>query len=267
MPNQEHNYYEKLSALTDGEPVDGTPNGSATAEQIDQLLDQLTQDERGMQAWQAFHLTRDVMQKDYHSALSTDFCARVSACLDDEMTYSADDPAEYDSAFARDDKVVPLQRPAVDNNRVQSAGEVADISALARSNRRWKSVAAFGMAATVALASFGALQFFGTGLNSTDGPSLAGGGSTGPEIARLAPGSSTAQPVALSGSVVPAVLTGGGTHWRDGGQQGHAIKVEQQLNSYLTNHLEDAAMGKVQGMISHTRVVGYDTSVLRSEAF
>ena len=63
------------------------------------------------------------------------------------------------------------------------------------------------------------------------------------------------------------MLTGGGTHWRDSGKQGHALKVEKQLNSYLTNHLEDAAMGKVSGMISHTRVVGYDTSVLRSESF
>ncbi len=249
MAKHDNEFYEKLSALVDGETA------GADQSEIDQLLGQVCNDDSSLKAWQAYHLARDVVQKDYHSALPADFCAGLSARLAGEETYSAAGADDKIENIAADDHatVLPFQRRA-------KAKTSADVGALARSNRRWKSVAALGMAASVALASVAALQLF----NSQDTGSAAGG----PEIARLAPGSSTVTPLALSGGVVPAVLTRGGTHWRDSGsREGHALKVEQQLNSYLTNHLEDAAMGKVSGMISHTRVVGYDTSELRSESF
>jgi len=242
MPKYDNEYYEKLSALVDGE------TGSGSATELDQLLEQVRSDDRSWQAWQAYHLTRDVVQKDYHPAITADFSARLSASIDAEETYAS---AAVTAAAGHVSNVVPFEK----RSESQSA---AQVSALARSNRRWKSVAALGMAASVALASVAALQLFNKPQGNT---------SIGPEIARLPPGSSTVDPMTLAGSVVPAVLTGGGTHWRDSGKQGHALKVEQQLNSYLTNHLEDAAMGKVSGMISHTRVVGYDSSVLRSESF
>ena len=115
------------------------------------------------------------------------------------------------------------------------------------------------MAASVALAAVAGLQLLNSqsGANSSDGP----------QIARLEAGSSTVQTLTLTEGVVPAVLTVGGTQWRGVSQEGHTRKVEQQLNSYLTNHLEDAAMGKVKGMISHTRVVGYDSNELKTESF
>lgn len=243
MPNYDNNVFEKLSALVDGESVSSESGKSSNADEIDSLLGQVRGDERCWQAWHAYHLTRDVIQKDYHPAISANFAARLSASIDDEETFSA--------PTAGDSSVVAFGSRSASQPSAQ-------VSALARSNRRWKSVAALGMAASVALASAAALQLFNSSQESTTG---------GPEIARLAPGSSTVEPLTLAGGVVPAVLTGGGTHWRDSGQQGHAQKVEQQLNSYLTSHLEDAAMGKVSGMISHTRVVGYDSSVLRSESF
>lgn len=258
--NRNNDLAEALSALVDGETGGGEmPDGSAD---IDQLLDQVCRDERSKRAWQSYHLARDVVQKDYHSALPASFSASVSARLDSEETYSmvaqeashgqrlqsSEQPAY---AQTGDDNVVPFGA----RSKNPSSSEM---SALTKSNRRWKSVAALGMAASVALATVAAVQLF------DQSQSDAGAGT---EIARLPPGSSTVEPLALTGGVVPAVLTGGGTHWRDSGRQGHALKVEQQLNSYLTNHLEDAAMGKVKGMISHSRVVGYDSSVLRSESF
>lgn len=277
MPNHNNNrdteLAEKLSALVDGETGgSGFPEfrDSATEAEIDRLLEQFCHDKRSKRAWQSYHLARDVVQKDYHSALPAGFCASVSARLESEETYAiaVDEPGEHASAQrsgyaettpARDERndenVVPFGRRS-------SSAAPSELSALTRSNRRWKSVAALGLAASVALATVAALQLFNSPQSNPRNSSEAG-----PEIARLPPGSSTVEPVALAGGVVPAVLTGGGTHWRDSGRQGHALKVEQQLNSYLTNHLEDAAMGKVKGMISHSRVVGYDSSVLRSESF
>jgi negative regulator of sigma E activity len=291
MPNQNdyrnNELAEKLSALVDGETSGSAQPESEVANteaEIDRLLEQFCYDDRSKRAWQSYHLTRDVVQKDYHSALPSGFCASISARLESEETYSMsfDDSGahvppqhaayterrlyepkrrepssrepssrDYSSHRHGDDNVVPFGRRS-------SSAASSELSALTQSNRRWKSVAALGMAASVALATVAALQLFNRPQSDP---------AAGPEIARLAPGSSTVEPLALTGGVVPAVLTGGGTHWRDSGKQGHALKVEQQLNSYLTNHLEDAAMGKVKGMISHSRVVGYDSSVLRSESF
>lgn len=239
MLNHDNDYYEKLSALVDGE------TSNTEMPEADLLLNEILDADRSRQAWQAYHLTRDVLQADYKPALPTDFWARVSTKLEAEETYSKDDGQDDAAPHVMNilpfEKQSPPQQPA------------SDVSLLARSNRRWKSVAALGMAASVALASVAAMQLFNNQGNS----------SAGPKIARLAPGSSTVEPVALTSRVVPTVLTGGGTHWR-GSEKQHTFKVEERLNSYLTNHLEDAVLG---GMISHTRVVGYDTSDLRSESF
>lgn len=258
MQKKDSEIFEKLSALVDGE------NHDVDIGEVEQLLDEASSDDRCMRAWQTYHLTRDVLQKDYHSALPADFCASISARLDEEETYVqatdrgdsatgviSDRSGNNNRSTNRSTKVVAFER--------SQAELPANTAGLARSNRRWKSVAALGMAASVALAAVAGLQLLNSqsGANSSDGP----------QIARLEPGSSTVQTLTLTEGVVPAVLTVGGTQWRGVSQEGHTRKVEQQLNSYLTNHLEDAAMGKVKGMISHTRVVGYDSNELKTESF
>ena len=256
MPKHENEYYENLSAMVDGE------NGRAESARVDRMLDDIRDVDIDRQAWQAWHLARDVMQKDYSPALPTDFWAQVSRRIDLEETYSMDvaDMHMHDNSVrdvpARGANVLPFAK----RTRSHSSAEIssAEISGLANSNRRWKSVAALGMAASVALAAVVTAQLFNS-QNSQTGVATAGG----PKIARLAPGSSTVEPITITSGVVPAVLTEGGTHWRSD-EKRRAVKVEQQLNSYLTNHLENSSVG---GMISHSRIVGYDTSVLRSESF
>jgi len=246
MNRNDTEIFEKLSALVDGENLDGDTR------EVEHLLEKASSDDRCMRAWQTYNLTRDVLQKDYHPALAANFCARVSARLDEEETYSGDHIDEQYNARpgnSTGDNVVAFER----KHQVDTS---TDAAALVRSNRRWKSVAALGMAASVALAAVAGLQL----LNNQSGSQSV----NGPQIARLEPGSSTVE-VLTSEGVVPAVLTVGGTQWRDASKEGHAFKVEQQLNSYLTNHLEDAAM--VKGMISHTRVVGYDSNTVESESF
>ena len=231
------------------------------------MLDDIRDFDSDRLAWQAWHLARDVMQKDYSPALSTDFWAQVSHRIDLEETYSMDvaDVHMYDNSArdmaARDVNVLPFAKRSRSHSSAEassSQASSAQVSGLANSNRRWKSVAAMGIAASVALAAVVAAQLFNS-QNSQTGGSTTGG----PKIARLAPGSSTVEPVTITSGVVPAVLTEGGTHWRSD-EKRRAVKVEQQLNSYLTNHLENSAVG---GMISHSRIVGYDSSVLRSESF
>ena len=251
MPKHENEYYENLSAMVDGE------SGHTESARLYHMLDDIRDVDIDRQAWQAWHLARDVMQKDYSPALPTDFWAQVSRRIDLEETYSMDvaDIHMHDNS-ARDVNVLPFaKRP-----RSHSSAEVspAEVTGLANSNRRWKGVAALGMAASVALAAVVTAQLFNS-QNSQTGVATTGG----PKIARLAPGSSTVEPITITSGVVPAVLTEGGTHWRSD-EKRRAVKVEQQLNSYLTNHLENSSVG---GMISHSRIVGYDTSVLRSESF
>ena len=256
MPKHENEYYENLSAMVDGE------NGHTESARVDRMLDDIRDVDIDRQAWQAWHLARDVMQKDYSPALPTDFWAQVSRRIDLEETYSMDvaDMHMHDNSVrdvpARGANVLPFAK----RTRSHSSGEAssAEISGLANSNRRWKSVAALGMAASVAMAAVVAAQLFNSE-NSQTGVSTTGG----PKIARLAPGSSTVEPVTITSGVVPAVLTEGGTHWRSD-EKRRTVKVEQQLNSYLTNHLENSSVG---GMISHSRIVGYDSSILRSESF
>ena len=246
MPKHENEYYENLSAMVDGE------NGHTESARVDRMLDDIRDVDIDRQAWQAWHLARDVMQKDYSPALPTDFWAQVSRRIDLEETYSMDVADMHVRGVpARDANVLSFAK------RTRSHSS-AEISGLANSNKRWKSVAALGMAASVAMAAVVAAQLFNS-QNSQTGVSTTGG----PKIARLAPGSSTVEPITITSGVVPAVLTEGGTHWRSD-EKRRAVKVEQQLNSYLTNHLENSSVG---GMISHSRIVGYDTSVLRSESF
>ena len=261
MPKHENEYYENLSAMVDGE------NGHAESARVDHMLDDIRDVDIDRQAWQAWHLARDVMQKDYSPALPTDFWAQVSRRIDLEETYSMDvaDIHMHDNSArdvpARDVNVLPFaKRPRSHSSAEVSSAELssAQITGLANSNRRWKGVAALGMAASVALAAVVTAQLFNS-QNSQTGVATTGG----PKIARLAPGSSTVEPITITSGVVPAVLTEGGTHWRSD-EKRRAVKVEQQLNSYLTNHLENSSVG---GMISHSRIVGYDTSVLRSESF
>ena len=141
--------FEKLSALVDGENHD---------DNIEKLLEQVSSDDSCMRAWQTYHVTRDVLQRDYHSALPADFCAGISARLDEEETYSfqASAPAQPDSVDSSN--VVAFDRPA-------TSPAQADTAILARSNRRWKSAAVLGMAASVALAAVAGLQLLNKNLS------------------------------------------------------------------------------------------------------
>ena len=51
-----------------------------------------------------------------------------------------------------------------------------------------------------------------------------------------------------------------GTRWRMADNEvPRNDEIEKRLNTLLTNHLEDASMGSVHGLVSHSRVVGYDS--------
>ena len=58
-----------------------------------------------------------------------------------------------------------------------------------------------------------------------------------------------------------------GTRWVVATSAQRDAAVEQRLNSLLLNHLEDSAMGRVQGMMAHSRVVAYDSSGPVNESF
>lgn len=225
-------YLQELSSLLDGECT-----------QSEMVIDRAAADDNCRSKWQSYHLIRDVMQKECHSALSSDFCSRVSAEIAREDNIdSTSDVISFASAGAsvRASRSRAVRRPAA-----------------APAAPRWLPFAGLGLAASVAAAGFigwQVLQNFDATTNGQQGITVA-------QVDAPSPENPIADAVAESGvesGLIRAVYRGEtGTRWVAVSGQ-HNEKVEQRLNSLLLNHLEDSSMTRVQGMAVHSRLVGYD---------
>ncbi len=174
-------------------------------------------------AWQRYHLVRDVIQNDYNPALPTNFAELVR----EEIAFEA--PLS---------NVVSLQaaRPRAANP------EHADPR---RANARlgiWKPVAGLAVAASLIGGTLLSTQLRDSGAPQT----------------RPTPVVENPEPPKTSSVTMVAELAPG-TRWQMEGEvsEDNSERIAR-LNSLLTNHLEVASMGKVQGMVLHSRVVGYD---------
>ncbi len=227
---------EQLSAFMDGE-YDTKDNAPAVS---------IASDEHLQKTWQRYHLIRDVMQRDYTPTLSTDFAVQLNRKL--EMEGLPGMPEQEGMQAAADNE----------------SNNIVPIADGGRSRRRhWMPVAGLAMAASAAAV------FVGVNLNQFDqqGASVVTVAQLQPAEAEPAPEMSLA-PDYSQGRVLPAVLiSGSGTRWRGNEQTPRNSLVEQRLNSLLTNHLEDAAMGKVHGMLAHSRVVSYDSVSGTNDSF
>ena len=235
--NREDPELQELSALVDGEI-----NGD-----LEHLLGRATENGASKAAWHRYHLVRDVMQRDYHPALGSDFAARVSNEIAAENNFDQLDVANVVN-FA---------------DRKPARPKTAAIPPAHRARRTWLPVAGLGLAASVAAAGFMAWQLTGQ-QDAGDSSSLT--------VAQVAPERDQSngiinQPILLADAIVPTVYKEElGTRWLATTAEPRNQKVEQRLNSLLINHLEDSTMGRVQGMLAHSRVVAYD-SVTVNESF
>ena len=223
---------EAISALIDGE------SGPSAQD----LIDSVVGDTHGKDTWQRYHLVRDVMQRDYHPALSPDFASKVSQSLD----------GDFDAAAEPESNVMSF------------ADKSARLKARKGSGRRpaWLPVAGLGLAASVAAAGFMAWQV-NKSQSGLDGAPVQVAQNVGPETSE----NETQQPVLLADATVRTVYNREpGTRWVVTTSAQRDQQVEKRLNSLLINHLEDSTMGRVQGMMAHSRVVAYDSGTV-NESF
>jgi len=210
-----------------------------------------------MSAWRCMHLTRDVLQADYTPALKSDFAAQLSDRIAREESFG-----ESEGVFSMD---AARERVARRNtNRRAGQKSMPSVTAQHEPFTLWKPVAGLGMAASLAGATFLFAQLWQTDQadngqiaalqNNTIDQSLVQtvaltqNGATNEQNAEFA------TPVGFS-----TRIANGGTRWRMDSELPRNKQIEQRLNALLTNHLEDASMGRVTGMLSHSRVVGYDS--------
>ena len=222
---------EALSAFADNE------YGS---ESQDEIIDLACNDPEVRRAWQSMHLTRDVLQADYHSALDANFASRLSQIIDQEESHN--------TVLASN--VVPMAAARSRRTKHAKPLQTAPFT-------MWKPVVGLGLAASLAGASFLFAQLW-----EANQPSQAGSAQVAQNITE--PGSTNDAISANSrfAGFTNSSMNDAGTRWRNmEAELPRNEDVEKRLNTLLTNHLEDASMGVgVQGMLSHSRVVGYDTA-------
>ncbi len=257
------------------------------------LLEQVFENDSSVAAWQSMHLVRDVIQADYNGLLPTDFASRVSNAIALEEMYEDTYEENFSGqSFVGDEaasgyrtaEVVSISR--MRDRAVQSTGRVREYAEPPAAQQAtvhqpfslWKPVAGLGLAASLAGASFLFSQLWQANLWKVDqtGADSAQAGQTVASGAGAAAQDSTLTAATQQNTDLLEVLslnaaaTGGsgnggsttlgneGTHWRMDDAAARNAEIEKRLNLLLTNHLEDASMGRVHGLVSHSRIVGYD---------
>jgi len=234
---------EALSALADDETLE-----IAEAE----LIELACKDQDAMSAWRCMHLTRDVLQADYTPALSSDFAAQLSDRIASEDSLAiADMESEGVVSMGAARERIARRKTS------RSAGQQTMASSATQNEpfRLWKPVAGLGMAASLAGATFLFAQLWQT--DQADSGQIAALQNTTIDesliqTAALTENTEQNAEVAAAGEFATQIANGG-TRWRMDSELPRNKQIEQRLNALLTNHLEDASMGRVTGMLSHSR--------------
>ena len=245
---------ESLSAFADGEYGDNDPAIEA------EMISRICQDEYAKSSWASMHLARDVMQGDYLSALPSDFASRISESIAHEEVYAMDVDSGYAATNQLEDNSAGVVSMAQARDKLSQRRDRANRAA-SRSKRPfvlWKPVAGLGLAASLA----GAV-FVGSQLVESEQPDSSSVAAVQQEQSTdvVAVAQQNAIDTQSAATLRAAVRNNGngGTRWRTDQDTSRNDTMEERLNILLTNHLEDASMGSVNGLISHSKVVGYDS--------
>ena len=244
---------ESLSAFADGEYGDNDPAIEA------EIISRICQDEDAKSSWASMHLARDVMQGDYHSALPSDFASRISESIANEEAYAMDVDSGYAATNQLEDNSAGVVSMAQARDKLSRRRDRANRAA-SQSKQPfvlWKPVAGMGLAASLA----GAV-FVGSQLVESEQPDSSSVAAVQQEQSTdvVAIAQQSAIDTQSAATLQAAIRNGsGGTRWRTDQDTSRNDTMEERLNILLTNHLEDASMGNVNGLISHSKVVGYDS--------
>lgn len=235
-------YLQELSALLDGE---------CRSSQL--VMNDAAANEACRASWQSYHLIRDVMQKECPSALPANFASLVS-----EQIAHEDNIADHTASDQQSAAVIPFADAGSAPRQSRQKKTKRRSASRAVGTPRWLPFAGLGLAASVAAAGVVAWQV----VQNYQGPATAQSitvAQADTSTNQLAIDPDSAASPGIESGLVRAVFRGDtGTRWVAASGQ-HDAKVEQRLNSLLLNHMEDSSMSRVQGMVAHTRLVGYDS--------
>lgn len=207
----------------DSDGISALLDGECDSAETGGLLKRLAKDAEARERLGRYSLARDALHGELAVSLSGDFADRVRAAIDKEPTL-----------------LVP-------NGVAQAARAPAP--------RSWfKPAAGLAIAASVALVSFiGLEQYSGSGERPS---AVAISQNQSQSFATVASAPRTAPAGLLQTSVGgPGASSDQATRWsveqRD---------LQNRLNTYLLDHTEYARIGEMNGMLSYSRLVGYDRS-------
>jgi negative regulator of sigma E activity len=261
---------EQLSQLMDGE-WDGLNSSQCVAS--------ICNDERLRSKWSRYHLIRDCMKSEpVH--VNNQLLANISAAIDDEQTYSNITPL---SIFS---DVVGVTASSESDDQVSENSEdihteaIETVSAfIAKAKPATASATAPAPATASATASATKNTFWGTGLkgfavaasvaavtvvgmnvwqehNATSVNSAASSIATHSVVSN---GGVDAFSLQVNGARLPQVdfVSNTGAFWVSP-QTAERVSDEQRLNMFLSQHLENSPTASREGLLSYSRLVGYD---------
>ena len=244
---------EDLSALIDGE---------ITREEADRLVELIADDPLAREKWGRLHTARAGLQQELSVPLKADFADRVRLALEHEPKPVAagsfdveTDPVQAESGDGRharpsDRYPEPVSIEQARRRRARSADagyHAGNVSYVPQARRPSMAMPLAGLA--VAAGIVGITVFSLNPVPTNNGLPV--------DESAVASAPEALVQDAESGLIKTVFLNSSGTRWTESDAATNQA-VAARLNGFLTQHLESATMGKVHGMLLHSRVVSYD---------
>jgi len=218
---------EQISGLTDGFWADdeGRSDSKSALAGLNAGLAALGNDAAAQAKWTRYHLIRAALQEDQRSHLGAGFASRVSAAIKAEPSIVAFPTSARAQAPSSSAKVV--------------------------SGNFRRNVVGLSVAATVAMVSLVGLNVLQSSRDEQPQNTLA----------QVLPGAETMLPVTpAANGQIQLVSNPIGSYWVGSEEQAVSPEFEQRLNMFLSQHIEYSPTADVKGMLSYSRLAGYDTT-------
>lgn len=229
--------HQKLSQLLDGEWFDLDPSVCVAT---------LCADDALRAKWSRYHIIRDVIKGESVQP-DRSLADRICAAVQDEPTYT--NVTELNHVRSAPVAAVTTSLATIEPE-VVSTGTTSAVAQ--RSARSWLSTGLAGsaLAASVALVTVISLEH----INQPD---------EGVSEAAIIASGEVPQPVAPSNTTLPDVefVSNKGSYWVSTDSSTRA-SGEEQLNMMLSHHLESSPTAGREGLLSYSRLVGYEEKPL-----
>ena len=242
---------EQLSQLMDGE-WDGLNPSDCVAG--------ICSDEELSRKWSRYHLIRDCIKSE-PVQVNNQLLANISSAIADEPTYSNITPFSTNSDVAvsisnnQSDQQMSESSDGVFSNAAETVTpfDAPAVTATQKKNTFWGTgFKGFAVAASVAAVTVVGMNVWQGQNATTAGSSLAVNSTESNEAVAV-----FSQQV--NGAPLPQVdlVSNSGSYWVSP-QTAERVTDEQRLNMFLSQHLENSPTASREGLLSYSRLVGYD---------